>query len=166
MRTQWGYAANPNIGATLMVGLGCEVFQIGRMKEEYGVVESDTFHSLTIQATGGTRKTVAAGVERDPRHAAGAQPRRADDGAGERAYARAPMRRLGRLFGHHRQSGAWRRGRHSRAQRRHGDSLGDAGDLRRRASADAARRDARRSATSSSSESVGGRTIARATAAK
>ena len=64
MRTQWGYAANPNIGATLMVGLGCEVFQIGRMKEEYGVVESESFHSLTIQATGGTRKTVAAGVER------------------------------------------------------------------------------------------------------
>src|SRR5271163_4203923 len=64
MRTQWGYAANPNIGATLMVGLGCEVFQIGRMKEEYGVVESNSFHSLTIQATGGTRKTVAAGVER------------------------------------------------------------------------------------------------------
>ena len=43
---------NPNIGATLMVGLGCEVFQIGRMKEEYGIVESDSFHSLTIQATG------------------------------------------------------------------------------------------------------------------
>ena len=64
MRTQWGYAANPNIGATLMVGLGCEVFQIGRMKEEYGIVESDTFHSMTIQATGGTRKTVEAGVER------------------------------------------------------------------------------------------------------
>ena len=35
MRTEWGYAANPNVGATLMVGLGCEVFQIGRMKEEY-----------------------------------------------------------------------------------------------------------------------------------
>ena len=52
MRTQWGYAGNPNIGATLMVGLGCEVFQIGRMKEEYGIVESNSFHSLTIQATG------------------------------------------------------------------------------------------------------------------
>ena len=62
MRTQWGYAANPNMGAVLMVGLGCEVFQIGRMKELYGVVESDTFQSLTIQATGGTRKTVEAGL--------------------------------------------------------------------------------------------------------
>ena len=46
-----------------MVGLGCEVFQIGRMKEEYGIVESDLFHSMTIQATGGTRKTIEAGVE-------------------------------------------------------------------------------------------------------
>ncbi|MGA7199314.1 MAG: altronate dehydratase family protein [Roseiarcus sp.] len=64
MRTEWGYAANPNIGATLMVGLGCEVFQIGRMKEEYGVIEGETFQSLTIQATGGTRKTVDAGMER------------------------------------------------------------------------------------------------------
>jgi altronate hydrolase len=64
MRTEWGYAANPNVGATLMVGLGCEVFQIGRMKEEYGVVEGDTFQSLTIQATGGTRKTIDAGMER------------------------------------------------------------------------------------------------------
>ena len=64
MRTEWGYAANPNVGATLMVGLGCEVFQIGRMKEEYGLVESDDFQSLTIQATGGTRRTIDAGIER------------------------------------------------------------------------------------------------------
>jgi altronate hydrolase len=45
-----------------MVGLGCEGFQIARWKEAYGVTESDTFRSLTIQETGGTRKTVAAGV--------------------------------------------------------------------------------------------------------
>ena len=64
MRTEWGYAANPNVGATLMVGLGCEVFQIGRMKEEYQIVEGDQFQSLTIQATGGTRKTIEAGFER------------------------------------------------------------------------------------------------------
>jgi altronate hydrolase len=63
-RTQWGYAANPNMGGVIMVGLGCEVFQIGRMKEEYGIVENELFHSMTIQATGGTRKTVEAGLER------------------------------------------------------------------------------------------------------
>ncbi len=61
-RTQWGYAGNPNMGGVIMVGLGCEVFQIGRMKEEYGIVENDLFRSMTIQATGGTRKTVEAGA--------------------------------------------------------------------------------------------------------
>ncbi len=63
-RTQWGYATHPNLGATLMVGLGCEVFQIDRMKDEYGLVEGDHFQAMTIQATGGTKKTVAEGVER------------------------------------------------------------------------------------------------------
>jgi altronate hydrolase len=62
-RTQWGYATNPNMGGVVMVGLGCEGFQIGRWKEAYNIKESDTFHSLTIQETGGTRKTVLAGVE-------------------------------------------------------------------------------------------------------
>jgi altronate hydrolase len=63
-RTQWGYATHPNLGGALMVGLGCEVFQIDRMKDEYGLVEGDHFQSMTIQATGGTKKTVAEGVER------------------------------------------------------------------------------------------------------
>jgi altronate hydrolase len=63
-RVQWGYATHPNLGGTLMVGLGCEVFQIDRMKDEYGLVEGDHFQSMTIQATGGTKKTVAEGVER------------------------------------------------------------------------------------------------------
>jgi altronate hydrolase len=62
-RTSWGYATNPNMGGVLMVGLGCEGFQIPRFKEAYGVVESETFRTMTIQETGGTRKTVAAGVE-------------------------------------------------------------------------------------------------------
>jgi altronate hydrolase len=63
-RTQMGYATHPNLGAALMVGLGCETFQIERLKNEYGLVEGDHFQSMTIQATGGTRKTVAEGVER------------------------------------------------------------------------------------------------------
>ena len=61
-RTQWGYASNPNIGGVLLVGLGCEVFQIGRMKKEYGLSESESFRTMTIQETGGTRKTVEAGI--------------------------------------------------------------------------------------------------------
>ena len=62
-RTQWGYATNPNVGGVVMVGLGCEGFQIPRWKEAYGIEENDTFRTMTIQETGGTRKTVQAGVD-------------------------------------------------------------------------------------------------------
>jgi altronate hydrolase len=62
-RTTWGYATNPNMAGVLVVGLGCEGFQIARMKDAYGLVESDTFRTLTIQDTGGTKKTIAAGVD-------------------------------------------------------------------------------------------------------
>ena len=61
-RTQWGYAANPNMGAVLMVGLGCETFQIARWKQAYNIAESDTFRSLTIQDPGGTQKAIEAGI--------------------------------------------------------------------------------------------------------
>lgn len=62
-RTTFGYASNPNIAASLLVGLGCEAFQIARYKEAYNLKESDSFRTFTIQESGGTRKTVAAGVE-------------------------------------------------------------------------------------------------------
>lgn len=62
-RTQWGYATNPNVGGVLMVGLGCEAFQIPRWKEAYGIEESSIFRTLTIQEVGGTRKTVEKGVQ-------------------------------------------------------------------------------------------------------
>jgi altronate hydrolase len=61
-RTQWGYASHPNFAAVLVVGLGCEVFQIPRLKEAYGIVEGEHFQSLTIQESGGTRKAVSIGV--------------------------------------------------------------------------------------------------------
>ena len=63
-RTQWGYASHPNFAAVLVIGLGCEVFQIPRLREMYGIVEGPHFQSLTIQDTGGTRKAIAAGVAR------------------------------------------------------------------------------------------------------
>ncbi len=62
-RTSWGYAANPNMGGVVMVGLGCEGFQIARFKQAYGIEENERFRTMTIQEAGGTRKTVAAGVE-------------------------------------------------------------------------------------------------------
>ncbi|MGL4497287.1 MAG: UxaA family hydrolase [Beijerinckiaceae bacterium] len=62
-RTQWGYATNPNMAGVVMVGLGCEGFQISRWKDAYNVQENDLFRTMTIQEVGGTKKTVMAGVE-------------------------------------------------------------------------------------------------------
>ena len=61
-RTEWGYATHPNIGGALMVGLGCEVMQIPGLIEDYGLKENELFRTMTIQATGGTRKTIERGV--------------------------------------------------------------------------------------------------------
>ncbi|KGJ03207.1 altronate hydrolase [Paracoccus halophilus] len=57
-RVLTGHAGHPNVGAALFVGLGCEVMQIARMKQELGAAAR--FHGLTIQDTGGTRKTIEA----------------------------------------------------------------------------------------------------------
>ena len=63
-RTQWGFTGHPNIAASLVVGLGCEVFQIARMKQKYGLVDGDNLHSMTIQDAGGTRRTIEEGAAR------------------------------------------------------------------------------------------------------
>jgi altronate hydrolase len=63
-RTLWGTAANPNFGGVLLVGLGCEVLQIGGLKADYGLVEDAAFQSFTIQETGGTRRAIEEGLER------------------------------------------------------------------------------------------------------
>ena len=57
-RVLWGHATHPNVGATIFVGLGCEVMQVEVMKSLYGAETADRFHGLTIQETGGTRATI------------------------------------------------------------------------------------------------------------
>lgn len=56
-RVLWGHATHPNVGATVFVGLGCEVMQIARLKARHGG-DTSGFHGLTIQETGGTRATI------------------------------------------------------------------------------------------------------------
>jgi altronate hydrolase len=63
-RVLWGYATHPNVGAAVFIGLGCEVMQISRMKDVFGASGEERFHGLTIQETGGTRKTIEAGLAR------------------------------------------------------------------------------------------------------
>lgn len=62
-RTLQGYARNPNFAAILLVGLGCEVMQVPNLVGKERLRSDNRFRYMTIQQTGGTRKTVEAGVE-------------------------------------------------------------------------------------------------------
>ena len=62
-RTLGGYARHPNFAAILVVGLGCETNQIAGLMEQEGLRSGTALHTFNIQETGGTRKTVAHGVE-------------------------------------------------------------------------------------------------------
>ncbi len=57
-RTLSGYAQNPNFGALLMIGLGCEVMQIPALVGADPMRERNRFRYMTIQLSGGTRKTI------------------------------------------------------------------------------------------------------------
>ncbi|TXN03684.1 altronate dehydratase [Methylobacterium sp. WL64] len=59
-RTLAGYARHVNFSHIVMIGLGCEVNQIGAFLEEQGL--GDRIRSMNIQTLGGTRKTVEAGI--------------------------------------------------------------------------------------------------------
>ena len=61
-RTLAGYGHNPNFGAILMVGLGCEVMQIPDLIDRKALKDSARFRYMTIQHQGGTRATVDKGV--------------------------------------------------------------------------------------------------------
>ena len=98
--------------------------------------------------------------------AARGQRRQARADPGQRIDPGAAVRRIGRLFRHLGQSGAGRGGRPAGAPRRHGGAVGDAGDLRRRASADAPRGEPRGRREDRRAASSGGKTIARAPAAR
>ena len=87
-RTLGGYARHPNFDAVLVVGLGCETNQIDGMLEQEGLATARAMgrpepggapsggrsaatwgpsgprlHAFNIQETGGTKKTVAHGIE-------------------------------------------------------------------------------------------------------
>jgi len=62
-RTLAGYATHPNFAAVVVLGLGCEVNQIPGLMEQGNLDGKPRIRAMTIQATGGTPKTVARGVE-------------------------------------------------------------------------------------------------------
>jgi altronate hydrolase len=59
-----GYATHPNMFSTLMVGLGCEANQINDLLAAQNLKRTDQLQTMTIQETGGTRKTVQEGIAR------------------------------------------------------------------------------------------------------
>src|SRR4051794_25686105 len=60
-RTLAGYARHPNFSHVIVLGLGCEVNQIGGLIQEQRL--ADRIRNMDIQSMGGTRKTVEAGIE-------------------------------------------------------------------------------------------------------
>jgi len=62
-RTMAGYARHPNLAAALVIGLGCERNQLQGLMEQEGMAAGPTLHTFVMQETGGTRKTIEAGIE-------------------------------------------------------------------------------------------------------
>lgn len=61
-RTLAGYTVHPNFAAVLFVGLGCETNQISGVLDIGAPVHVAAVRHLTIQDSGGTRKTIERGI--------------------------------------------------------------------------------------------------------
>ncbi|MGZ8198208.1 MAG: UxaA family hydrolase [Burkholderiales bacterium] len=61
-RTMAGYARHANLAGALIVGLGCERNQINGLLKEQGLELGSRLRSFVMQETGGTRKTIEAGI--------------------------------------------------------------------------------------------------------
>ena len=61
-RTMAGFAANPNVAAVLVVGLGCETNESKALAEEI-TARGQRVEVIGIQESGGTNATIARGIE-------------------------------------------------------------------------------------------------------
>jgi altronate hydrolase len=61
-RTLAGYARHPNIGAVVVVGLGCEVNIVSSFMDDLGIAPHVPIASYTIQEFGGTSASVSHGA--------------------------------------------------------------------------------------------------------
>jgi len=62
-RTLGGYITHPNVASTLVMGLGCERCQIGGLLGAQGLKEGPRLRTMVMQDSGGTRASIAAGIE-------------------------------------------------------------------------------------------------------
>ena len=165
-RVLWGFARHPNFAGILMVGLGCEVNQIDFLLEAYDIKPGPAFQTMTIQGTGGTRKTVQKGIELIKGMLPAANAYARENRPRQPSDPGAAVRRIRRLFRHHREPVAGRGRRSAGAPRRHRHSERNAGDLWRGTPADTACGQRRGRPASWSSGSSGGKTTPRSTAAR
>lgn len=61
-RTLQGYARNPNFAGILLVGLGCEVMQVPDLIGRDRLRGDGNFRYMTIQQSGGTRRSIERGL--------------------------------------------------------------------------------------------------------
>jgi altronate hydrolase len=61
-RTIAGYARHPNFASVVTIGLGCEANQIGALVRAERLTQGEQLQTMTIQESGGTRKTIERGV--------------------------------------------------------------------------------------------------------
>ena len=58
-RTLGGFIRHANFAGVLVVGLGCEVNEVGRLLETQGLAAGSTIKTMTIQEAGGTQRAIA-----------------------------------------------------------------------------------------------------------
>ena len=61
-RTLGGYARHANLAGCLVVGLGCERNQVSSLLKEQALEEGSRLRAFVMQDTGGTRRTIEAGI--------------------------------------------------------------------------------------------------------
>ncbi len=61
-RTLAGFARHPNFAGAIIAGLGCETNQISTILDDHELNGLDSIRTLGIQESGGTKKTVEAGI--------------------------------------------------------------------------------------------------------
>jgi altronate hydrolase len=138
-RTLAGYARHPNLAGGAGGRPGLRTQPGGRTAPARTSSSGPKLRAFNMQDTGGTRKTIAAGIAAVARCCRGERVRRETVSASHLTVGPA-VRRIRRLLVDHRQPGAGRRDGPPGAPRRHRDPVGDARDLRRRAHAHAPRR--------------------------
>jgi len=62
-RTLGGYARHANLAGALIVGLGCERNQLGKLMDSQGLAPGARLKTFVMQESGGTRRTIEAGIE-------------------------------------------------------------------------------------------------------